>query len=675
MLLVQHAMCKVQATSLSLVPAVLRHRRSVQVADALDDVHFEEMLRSVAFLLQAEAIKHSSGADADRLAMSEGLSKLPVHLQHRVLEHVMSIEDEDEFPRKTRLDTMLELLPVHHHDAVLAAAITPDKALVTPQQRCQWLPSIIRALAQLQASPPSILSLELHCDMSHGQWKNGACKSESVESTAAAGIAAALRHHSRLTSLRIAPLSAQVPVSLQPLAEVIATLTSLQALHLCSTFTVQAWRFLEAILMPLHSLQELSLLMDPSATASRPQKRARENGTPPETPQLCISSLLSSITSLTRLEVASRNGHQRFTASAPLHLPCLSHLKVTGTHHNLASALLSHLTAPLSTLQISDHASSSWRPRNVSHTQQLLSSLPRFEQLSSLAIDLDVKGEADHRAEALSGASQALASFSSLQELSISADVSVLVPAVTSVAASADGLQRLQLICGLHGDEPTLDDVRIWWSALLTSLSRVTLRHLDVRVHPNRSSDALCWLLPGMREGVHHLTHLTALHLFGWRDCLWDPRDSVALTSLQQLQSLCLQDVAVTPVVQLDVMRALRGLPSLTQLALRPGDRSAPRESERWKITFPWHAPAAAWRSLRWLGVAVHLQADAESAVESVSGRMSGFSSVRTLELQTNQRRWRALNRARMDSLASDAGVCLKYSLDWERFAWKSAWA
>lgn len=674
--LTQHVTCTCRSSRVEAfhrsVPAVLRARLVVQVADALDAVDFDEMLGSIAYSLQAEAVHRSNGADPDP-EMSEALAKLPVHLQQRVLESIMSSEDEEEFSQKMRLDLMLELLPVHHHDALVAAAITTDKALLIPDQRNYWLPSVIETLAQLPASPPAILSLELHCDMRYGD-RGMEARTSCADSTPTLRIAEAIRHHSSMTSLSIAIPGLRASAALQPVAQAIATLTSLQALNLHNTFTAEAGDVLKAVLTPLSLLQDLSLSLHSADSMLHSLKRGREGGMPGEVPQHCLSDIFSSSTALTSLKLVSQDG--KFTASTPLRLPCLSHVHVTGSRHSVASALLRHLTAPLSTLQITDIASAAWQPGDVDHTQQLLHSLPRFQQLRSLAINLDVQGEARHRRAALTGASAALGSLSTLQELSISSDVFVLVRAVISVAANAAGLQRLRVSCGWHARTrpPSLlrAEVASSWRALFSRLRRVELRHLDIHV-----CNALAWgVLPGMRAGAQQLTHLTALHVSGWERCVGSQQDCEALASLQALQSLCFQGAAVGPEVQPHLSRALGALPKLTQLAVRVGADSLDgilRQSERWNSDFAQHAHAAAWPSLRWLGVTVLSREQAEALVAAVSA----FPALETVVLEPTHRHWQPefQTRGHLDRVASGAGVCLEWHVDRERFAWKSAWA
>ena len=658
---------------------------ALQVAEALDDNCFDQWLYDTAFKLRLKAIAFYRGADNDiiRFQISEALSKLPGHLQHRVIEQAMYIEDKDAdrlgiLPQAS-MAVMLDLLPSHLHLAVLSAAITPNKTLIASQHK--WLQSVVASLALLPASPPSILSLDLGGDLPEDHSVTQQMLRHIKETNTAANIASALQHHSSLTSLRLSALRTDASTLFQPVSEAIAMLTSLQELNLVNPISTEALPFLKVALESLPCLQMLSLSVDSAVPTLLPHKRGRDDDEPDEgVPQHCLSSLFSSATALRSLDITELHGGCRFVATTCLGLPCLTHLKVTSNRHNVASALLTQLTAPLSILDLLDESSSCWRS-DVQQAQQLWDILPRFQQLRSLSIDLHVKGAEHVRKAALADAPEALASLSRLQELSISAAFRVLLRTVKQVAATATGLQRLRMSCALHGAEPRPETDQSEWQSFFQCLRRLTLQRLDIHINGR----ALRKRLPGLHEsGVHRLTPLTALHVYGWKNCLRQQCDCQALANLQQLQSVCLQgfETKHRQNVYPALVRALGALPCLTQLLFQPPrlpenlcDEGIQPPQNSFQAAFARHAPGAGWPQLQWLGMAVTNYGEAVGVQECVAD----FTFLKTIALGLDDHEWQPKplepSADALDICSPVEGLRVVCNLDREGFAWRRALA
>lgn len=629
------------------ITAAVREGVCSQVADALDDQCCQAWLTVAAGILHRAALAHSTSGKRGPQHTSNPLETLPHHLQARVIEAAAHAAGD------SCLAVLLNYLPSHLHAAVLAANITPNKALKTP--RNTNLLSVTEALVLL---PASLHSLHLESEMP-------STTTPGPKQHAAAAAAAALRHHTSLTSLCIPSFYGELSI-----AEAVASLVSLQALQLGShRHALDTVPLLKATLPSLPRLQDLKLSLSEPADRHLSQQHGRSHDgshreVPSEAPQRCLASLISLATALTSLDIDEPRGPMRLVATAPLSLPCLRQLSVTSHAHNTAYELIRQLSAPLATLCINNRSASPWQLPQVHRATQLLVSLIRFVHLESLTIDLDVEWATDEaRRACASTVPPAIAALTRMQELSITAGLPLTLRTAQHMAVRAAAVQRLRFRC----DPPDVDssmpgESEAAWSLIITHLSRLRLRHLDIQTRWS----PLEVQPPGISM-LQPLTQLTALHLRGWRSCLECVEDCAALAGMQELRSVFFEGFVVPPGAGAAYVAALGALPNLAQLALAPDrDVRAPLTE------FVEHAAAAAWPALQWLGLA-----GCSESAEAVVRAVHAFPALRHLTMCDAPRGrlgGEEPDRTRVIGLASDAGIALAFGRDWERFAWRSAW-
>lgn len=655
----------------------------MQAADALDDLHYSDWMDLTANLLQQHALSHARNRGRTKPSVkediSEGLARLPSHLQARLFERVTGGHTASQYNSLTNVGLLLDLLPSEHHAAVVATAITPTKALTLP--RGLYPLPFIQSLAHLPASPPSLLSLTLHCQGPYS-YKVGMPRPEGTPvQHAATALATALRRHTTLTSLRFDTFDRAD--SLTRISPALATLTALHTLCLDAVLHADALPAMKSAFASMPSLQRLQLAISAQSNPGRCRQGAAGGQNDAfdldkDAPlQHQLAALLSAATALTSLDVLMHTRPSRSHTSMavpPLSLPRLQHLRINSdSAADACSAILSRLAAPLSTLHIEAPLSGESDLQSCPARPHLWPALGRFAQLRSLEV-MQQGGPKDAAQERalLEAASAALVPLTCLQELALRAGLRLLHCLVRQLlaadASQADGLRRLKLEILIGRDH----EADLWppWRSLLGHISRLQQLQ-DLHIHSGSFSGTISTSADAEEHlglaALQPLTQLTSLHVAGWRSCLGRHEDCEALAGMRELRSVAVERFAacMPAAVKAHAVCALGALPSLSQLMLRPGD---PLAGGAFLAVFAKCAAEAPWPALRWLGLCVVLESDAAVAIV---GAVAGFPALRELVFGG---RFVDSQHARAHLIAQQAGVELSVGWDGSRFEWKSAW-
>lgn len=503
---------------------------------------------------------------------ADSLLTLSNSLQHRLLAHVA---------RSTwTLQRLLSFLPSHIHHALVAATITAAKELNVPLH--QHAVRIIKALPGIPPHPPSILSLRVHIPEDDGPLPG------HIWQAAAPHLAQALQHHSSITSLRL-DTDYHDAASALLLAPAIATLTSLQSLHLHSVMNSATFTALQQTLQALPALQDLALSLM-VATKHHDSLKRQHHGNTADPFQCCLATLLSPATHLTSLKIRTNadTGKHCYTTTQALALPRLRQLDVsfgrhtqvtdatTSSHTIAASSLLSHLAAPLTSLGLQPN--DQHYPLDAGeppHAQRLFSSLARFTQLRRLSFSA-WQGHGTNSAAAaamhavMAAAAAALAALRHLESLTIAADAPTLLASLPPLAG-ATGLSHLCLIHRQWLFHPRAPLTPAPWGQIFAALSAFRLVSLELEDAPQFGALQAHGWHPPVPAGLAHLrlrelTRLSALRVCGW-ECLSTEEDIAALSSMTTLRKLHLIDVVVPPEMHFRCAYAVAALSALTEFA------------------------------------------------------------------------------------------------------------
>ena len=590
--------------------------KSVQVADALDDAGLDDWINTAAGRLTQYAHCHEETDDLTPHQIADSLSALSSSLQIRL------------FVRVTRdarkLHSLLDFLPSHIHHALVAASITPAKVLEIPLHD-NSLP-FVKAVSANSPPPASILSLSVRVP------KDSPMQGEAWRE-AAGHLSQALQHHSTITSLRL-DVKHMDAASAQLFTPAISTLTSMQSLYLHTGINTDTSTALQQTLQALPQLEDLSLSLILAPDSRKRQRDVSTAGTAP----CCLAALLSPATKLTSLWLFAQadGGNECYTAANSLVLPFLMQLSLkfeqlsipidsrcTHYSHTIASScLLSHLAAPLTSLDLRDGFQyAALRAEDTPHAQRFFSSLANFEQLRHLSITAP---QGYHmRCVAIThavtaAAPPALAALPHLQYLNFDAELPSVLASLPMLAGATE-LSHLRLKCQHRHNHPQAalmvspDD----WEQLFSGLSRLSLASLEV--------DGCLAMLPGItRLSLRDLTRLSALRATHW-ECLRTRADIDALSSMTHLRKLHLIGSAVPEGMHARCVRGIAALSALTDLALQVVDSSDTIVSSLIK-----YAPAGAWPQLRQLSLDVWPPSAAPAAV---FGFASGLPALTRLVL------------------------------------------
>lgn len=572
----------------------------MQAADALDDECGDEWIHLAARTLVLRALSHDSICEE----LSESLSSLPSTLQHCVLAEATSSPDH--------LLRLLQNLPECQHAAVVAASITPSKALSTTLNSRSR--DYFAALASLHSSPPSLLALSI-CD-GPANWQ--------LKLTAP-WIVQALQHHSSLTSLTIStPIDKSCA---QVLISAIASLTCLETLHLGwagGGIAAAAVPSMHLATRALPNLRDLTLFLEPSP-ATCPCLKETFTGVHDRAahPPHCVARMLSAASALTSLHIeTSPSGCQdSFTATDPFSLPHLKQVIISSISCHGASNLLANLSAPLTSLTVKDLRPSPCNPHTISEhvaqlqsvtveaahvsaawRSQLMSNVEKFLQLEKVTFDMR---SASHLIEVqyalIDSLPMALEPLHRLQQLHITTELTVLLY-VMPILQAQPCLHRLELspIAPLHAEHSDPSHTAALCRSLIKRINGMSLIHLSL--HLNGLMDGAD--AGAARHGVSMLNMmpaLTGLRLRGWRKCVQSHADLETLSfDMPVLASLLIADFAV-PGIECDCVRYLGRHRGLTELVLQP--TSPARAGNGFASEFVRCARYGLWPSLQSLGL------------------------------------------------------------------------
>lgn len=517
------------------------------MADALDDKRIDEWIHIVSDSLVQYTLSDSCTGFVHEVDNS--LSSLSESLQHRIFAAAAC--------SPSRLYSLLHLLPAHHHTALVAATIAPDKSLQAPFYFETLSVRILKAIASLPPSPTSFLALHVYDHaLETMPWR--AELHDSLE--IAQHLAQVLHRHSSLISLRIS-MSNVDATSANLLFKATATLTCLQSLHLGGkeiAFPAHTAHLLQPTIRNLPHLQSLTLMLGDSIPESAERPIDADSSSPQP---CCLTTALSHATSLTSLHISIDEAvHKRyFTAATALSLPNLSRLTaILEGNHDLTTAFLSRLAAPLTCLDLGDDFPACLHTHAAAAAQQFLTCFAKFPHLRSLAAVLPMDYVADSSVFDImsSRAPAVLASLQHLRELSIGAECPVLHQAMPFLAARLTSLTQLHLRFWRSRFESAVP-----WPEFFRQLCRMKLQHLDLDMAGMGCSG------PGM-AALRPLAQLSVLQVSGWH-CLPSTADCVALAGMTRLRLLSLNQAVCSRTPHGHAARALLELSSLTSLMVR----------------------------------------------------------------------------------------------------------
>ena len=359
---------------------------------------------------------------------------------------------------------------------------------------------------------------------------------------AAPHLAQALQHHSGITSLRL-DLPCIDAASAQLLAPAIASLKSLQSLHMHSGVDASTSVTLQQMLQALPQLQHLSLSLRLVSDSLKRQRHGRIACSS----ELCLAAILSPATRLTSLQLYAHGDSGQFVTLHPVEPPHLSQLdmlfdapidsdtidiRTTNSQSVASSHLLSKLSAPLTSLDL--HPRRCWenilRPEDTAHALRLCSSLAQFTHLRRLCIRIPAdKGFKQQviRETGTVAAPPALAELRRLEHLNFAAELNFCAAALP-LLVRATGLSHLELdcCCSLLQSYSPADTAHF-----VSGLSILPLLSLNLDLQIDKD-------MPGISSLLEHgLTRLTALRMLRW-ECLQTPADIAAIARMTDLQKL-----------------------------------------------------------------------------------------------------------------------------------------
>eukprot|EP00892_Ulva_mutabilis_P005745 jgi/Ulvmu1/3542/UM164_0008.1 len=533
----------------------------MKVADALDDCQLAAWVTQLAEHLVALGSSPSPPSPSVLRHISKGMSDLPDHLLCKIFSAVSSYE--------SGVEHVLTVAPRHLHRAVIAATISRERKL----DACFASSSImyLKALTSLPSSPPSVLSLRV-------QYMTSSLDDESAAEAAVFTLSNALRHHSGLQHLAFDRCCAATRSAVH-LPPAVATLSSLQSFSLgspddcCSIQELHEW---QPTLRSLPQLRGITLNVEHVQSSL---KRQRNISCTPATltKPVCLASTFSASGSLTSLALNIKPHSSSpcllpLTATAPLILPHLSHLTLSGSWLSTAGPLLHHLQAPLTSLTLTKLTSAFLTSRATQpDPAPLYRSLAKFTRLHTLffhvpmCVRLATTGS--WWEELVVDACAGLRRLPALRDLRIRAGVRTLHRIIPAALAAPTALRRLQLACCCSGHGHGCVPGWAEWSTFLESLSVPTLEDLRIWM-----PHVPCDHIPGVCRLLSGVSALTCLRLTGYDNCFATPDDIAALAQLTRLHHLSIHEFSVPSAQHGALAQALLQLRSLTLLSLTGGD-------------------------------------------------------------------------------------------------------
>lgn len=513
------------------------------------------------------------------------LSQMPEHAQHLVLATVAR-RPSYQFPPYLHILLQLELddMPTSLQARIIAAAVTPCKSLRTRLVDESMM--FLDALHLIRNSPPHLLSLEVL----DGSW------SEHFRSQGANCLTKALLHHSGLTSLVLgAPCNSRRV--LRKLGRVLSRLTSLQSLQLgtkepLSRCPADVLPILRKTVNCMPRLESLSLVLN---LGDKPKWDEDV------LPDHYLAATLREITALTSLHILVHPpsfGYDDFLDARHLQLPHLSDLSIEVNRPAWATILLSHLSAPLTSLTIA----AAIRPDCTKHywhdavtLEGVGAAVARFQQLRHLrtpdASNFMITWPSQALALMLTTATSHRTVLQQLHTLAITVNATELQVASPSLASAMPGLRSLSLCVQSISVTSTISITPEQWAGICTHISRLQLQELALYLygHGPRLSD----LSPLMC-----LTYLliSGTRMLGYSGFPWGACDIPALAEMTQLKCLVLETTKLDPEHLNYLMPRLAAFPVLTALFIGWQDPSA------MVAAFPSHGRVAPWPMLRRLG-------------------------------------------------------------------------
>lgn len=574
----------------------------MQAADGVGDSKFEDWAAKAWSLLLDLPVPPSSMAGAKEIFLN-----LPDHIQHLVF-----MAGARSCQQRGSLKQLLRMLPERVHPSVVAAFVGPEGVLEVPSTDSLYTRGrpFFKALRCLPAAPPPVLSL-IDLDISMPGGDPPACD----EDTEAA--AAALRHHSGLTSLKLVHLSSSAK-QLRLIAPAIAALPELKTLQLgTDRFPVRetSLSILSDAFQSIGPLEHLITTIDVTTTSSKPTDDASTDPNPsgnkfrridPSSTALddqgdhsvsvdfqipyseYVLRLLSRVTSLTFLSLSTpmcsfRPEYDTAIASMPVHMPYLETLLLEGYASLVPVNVVSNITAPLKALTVELLAPEC--------PQQFCVSIQQFVHLTCLSLkfihlkDPDQSSLCQHIPAMFSALRQ-------LKKLDINTSITVLLAMMPSVAADLSQLSFEVSSCsyvseGNANEQPGF--IRERWVQLCAMISQVPLHNLQIYL----SEPFQQHHLPGIVH-LSALTGLTSLCLLNWGSCLGDADDTAALSQMSQLQRLHL--TGIEPQHATASFGALVSLQHLRELVIHAQRRHdvIPGADAQHQL----QVPPGAWRSL-----------------------------------------------------------------------------
>ena len=528
--------------------------------------------------------------------MERAVLQLPRLAQHQIFTAACA-----RFPLCARFppcDLLARLPPGLHPGALEAAISSPGRAL---KIKLPTYPNpLFGAVAALSASPPSILSLEADCST----WR---CDTISTDL-----LATALSHHSGLTRLSLLITTAQYASSATSLLAPVASLTSLQSLHLgVSIMDSVPEASMPALHQAVQSLPQLtrfcvSLVFDVKRV-KRVQRKRRRSAADCTPPPHCLAAMLSAASGLTSLALGLHTVRRRGAvqpqvrggwafngSSAPVILPHLGHLNARVQDCGCAAALLHRLDAPLTSLRLGEQG---LRADDGNAHDDFVQSLASFTRLRSMHVTGVIHPWVfSALSAALTPAPAASPAVQGVRELKLNGCLVWVAGAVGQLSAATPRLQSLSLhiltqpIGRGNGSLNTTAAEQAAWVQLVEHLRRLRLQHLalSASVHTGHCGPAL--------SSLCLLTCMSALML----DQIDRPLDITGLSRLTQLQFLHIHRVGLPEETRSRLVPSLRALRSLTNLAL-----SGAGVPEAFAASFTAQKAQGAWPALRALGVHV----------------------------------------------------------------------
>lgn len=543
----------------------------------------------------------------------QGLSDLPEHLLARVFKAAAR--------HNCGVHALLKVSPRHLHTAILATSITPKKKMTACFSNAPT--AFLRALSALPSSPPSVLSLRI-------RYLTNVADDHGAAEPTMFMLSNALRHHSALQHLTFDRCCAATR-SATHLAPAVATLTSLQSLTLgshddcCSCHDLPNWQ------TALHLLPQLKDIKLHLHNPVNPKKRQREESPTATKPSpFCLTSMLAASTNLSSLALhikphttaQTSPPHLRaLTATAPLVLPHLIHLTLTGCWLAAAGPLLNYLRAPLTSLVLTRLNTAFLSCRDTDPDPAFIfRGLSTHTGLSHLQFDIPMcvrrSSTADWWHTLTAAAASGLHHLRSLRDLHLKAGVRTLLCTAPAALSAATDLHRLQISCRCsghgHGCVPSWTE----WTEFLRSLCVPSVHELRLWM-----PHVPCDHIPGPARLLRCLSALTCLRLTGYDNCLATTDDLAALSELTRLKHLSIHEFSMPDTQHAEFVQALLPLTGLTHLSLTGGSLCT-------AFATAFHANAGALVSMQQLRIGIAMFNRAAEAVVRGAAAMPALRQV-----------------------------------------------